>query len=71
MCTYLLTGVKTGYQRWLLDTWRKEGVEVTVSNYDVSDYGETECLFNAATSMAPIGGIFHLAAVSPFCIFSL
>ena len=57
-------GVRTGYQKWMIDTWEKKSVEVLVSKYDVADYGETESLLNQASSLAPIGGIFHLAAVS-------
>ena len=58
------SGVKTGYQRRLLAIWEKQGVEVLISNKDVSSANDTQLLFSDVKRMGPVGGVFHLAAVS-------
>uniref|UniRef100_A0A915ISR1 Ketoreductase (KR) domain-containing protein n=1 Tax=Romanomermis culicivorax TaxID=13658 RepID=A0A915ISR1_ROMCU len=63
------SGVKTGYQARCLNFWRKNGVKVTISNLDVSDYGQTVQLLREAEKLGPIGGIFNLAMVLRDCLF--
>ena len=43
--------------------WRAQGVAVTVIRRDVTDDVEAKLLMDEALKQAPVGGIFHLAAV--------
>ncbi len=65
------SGVKTGYQKWKLDTLSQQHVVTKVSKLDVSDIDEAEQLLKEAVSLGPIGGIFHLAAVSSVFILTI
>ena len=58
------SGVKTGYQNWKMDNFKANGVQVEVSNLDVSEYDQADQLLQEADRMGPVGGVFHLAAVS-------
>ena len=58
------SGVKTGYQQWKLDILKSKGVDLKVSNLDVSDYDQALQLLQEANKMGPVGGVFHLAVVS-------
>ena len=65
-CHMILTsrsGVTTGYQKRKLQQWRKLGANVKISNKDVSFMDQCEALLTETAQMAPVGGIFHLAAV--------
>lgn len=57
------SGAHTGYQAYRRQTWEDLGVQVVVTQTDVSDAVAVESLIDAAEEMAPVGGIFHLAMV--------
>ena len=57
------SGVTTGYQKRKLQQWRRLGANVKISNKDVSCMDQCEALLTEANKIAPLGGIFHLAAV--------
>lgn len=57
------SGIKTGYQRLVVERLRENGAKVVVSSIDNStDEGSRE-LIEEANKLAPIGGIFNLAMV--------
>ncbi|XP_014669584.1 PREDICTED: fatty acid synthase-like [Priapulus caudatus] len=57
------SGMKTGYQQYRLAEWRNLGVKVEVSKMDASIEAQARQLIDVTQQMAPLGGIFHLAAV--------
>ena len=58
------SGVKTGYEKQTLHLWKNRGILVEVYKHDVSNFKQTQMLFQEAEKYGPIGGVFHLAAVS-------
>jgi fatty acid synthase, animal type len=56
-------GVKDGYQRYRIAGWERQGVDVVVSQGDVSTAEGARSLVEAAQRRAPLAGIFHLAMV--------
>ena len=56
--------VTTGYQRWMLERMKKLGACVQVRTDDICNAEQTKNLMNEALSLGPVGGVFHLAAVS-------
>ena len=58
------SGVRTGYQRWCIEQWKKNGVQVKVSTCNVKCRDETDQLIREAASMGAVGGVFHLAVVN-------
>ncbi|KAJ8688225.1 hypothetical protein QAD02_024020, partial [Eretmocerus hayati] len=57
------SGVRTGYQSLCIRRWREIGINVVVSTEDVTTPVGAEKLITAANKIAPVGGIFNLAAV--------
>lgn len=57
------SGVKTGYQALCIRRWRENGANVVVSTADATSAKGAEELINEARKLAPVGGIFNLAAV--------
>ncbi|XP_033100036.1 fatty acid synthase-like [Anneissia japonica] len=57
------SGIKTGYQALCVKGWREKGVNVVVSNRDVSKQEEAELLIKESSQIGPIAGVFHLAMV--------
>uniref|UniRef100_G3NC33 Fatty acid synthase n=1 Tax=Gasterosteus aculeatus TaxID=69293 RepID=G3NC33_GASAC len=57
------SGIKNGYQAKRVREWRSRDVEVLVSTNDVSTLGGTQRLIAEASSLGPVGGVFHLAMV--------
>ena len=57
------SGVTTGYQTWKIKRMSQMGAQVLVRKYDVCKMGQAEKLIKDATTMGPVGGVFHLAAV--------
>ncbi|XP_075746848.1 fatty acid synthase-like isoform X2 [Rhipicephalus microplus] len=55
------SGVRTGYQRLCLHRFRKAGANVIVRKIDASEEGGAQKVFEEATAMGPVGGIFILA----------
>ncbi|XP_066589497.1 fatty acid synthase [Prorops nasuta] len=57
------SGVRTGYQALCIRRWREKGINVTVSTSDVTTLEGAERLLKESNKIAPVGGIFNLAAV--------
>ncbi|XP_041672485.1 fatty acid synthase [Cheilinus undulatus] len=57
------SGIRNGYQAKRVREWQSQGVEVLVSTKDVSTLEGTEKLIKEASSLGPVGGVFHLAMV--------
>ncbi|XP_063391024.1 fatty acid synthase-like [Cydia fagiglandana] len=57
------SGVRTGYQSWCIRRWRSAGVVVLVSRAEAATAAGARALLREAAAAAPVGGVFHLAAV--------
>ena len=56
-------GLQTGYQQWMVERMQRKGADVNISRLDVTHLEQAQELLTMAGNIAPIGGIFHLAAV--------
>ena len=56
-------GLKTGYQKYVVQQMEDSGCKVDVTKFDIRDPNQTKELLQNASQTATIGGIFHLAAV--------
>lgn len=57
------SGLKTGYQASMVRRWTERGVRVTIDTSDVTTERGAEALLRAGNQLAPVGGVFNLAAV--------
>ena len=57
------SGIRTGYQALCIRRWREMGITIQVSTTDVTTESGAESLLKEAMKLAPVGGIFNLAAV--------
>ncbi|CAH2981095.1 unnamed protein product [Chilo suppressalis] len=57
------SGVRTGYQAWVVRSLKQNGAEVQVSTQDATTPEGARELMRAAAAMGPVGGVFNLAAV--------
>ncbi|KAL6440739.1 hypothetical protein ACFW04_003291 [Cataglyphis niger] len=57
------SGIRTGYQALCVRRWRENGVKILVSTADVTTLSGAERLIQESSRLAPVGGIFNLAAV--------
>lgn len=57
------SGIRTGYQSLCVRRWRETGVKIFISTADVTSVSGTERLIQESNRLAPVGGIFNLAAV--------
>lgn len=57
------SGVRNGYQSLCIRRWREMGINIVVSKCDATTIDGAEKLINISNKLAPIGGIFNLAAV--------
>lgn len=57
------SGIRTGYQALCVRRWRESGVKVAISTADVTTLSGAERLFAESNKLAPVGGVFNLAAV--------
>ncbi|KPJ07407.1 Fatty acid synthase [Papilio machaon] len=57
------SGVRTGYQSWCIRRWRARGVHVALSTADATGVAGARALLREAAALAPVGGVFNLAAV--------
>lgn len=55
--------LKNAYQRYHVERWRSRGVEVTVSQEDITTEAGAEALVTTSQRHAPLGAVFHLAMV--------
>lgn len=63
------SGIKTGYQSLLVRRWRDCGIQVSIDTNDITESAGAIKLLQEANKLAPIAGIFHLAAVMHSAIF--
>lgn len=58
------SGIRTGYQSMMVSRWTERGnVEVLIDTSEVTTSNGVRNLLTAANKLAPVGGIFNLAAV--------
>ncbi|KZC13477.1 PREDICTED: fatty acid synthase [Dufourea novaeangliae] len=57
------SGIRTGYQSMAVRRWRGMGVNIAISTVDVTTLAGARQLLKESSEIAPIGGIFNLAAV--------
>lgn len=57
------SGIRNGYQALCVRRWRENGVKVLVSTADVTTLSGAERLIQESNRLAPVGGIFNLAAI--------
>ncbi|XP_012261752.1 fatty acid synthase [Athalia rosae] len=57
------SGIRTGYQALCIRRWRETGVNITISTTDATTLSGAEKLIKETQKLAPVGGIFNLAAV--------
>lgn len=57
------SGIRTGYQALCVRRWRENGVKIVVFTTDVTTLSGAERLIQESNRLAPVGGIFNLAAV--------
>ncbi|XP_072747993.1 fatty acid synthase-like [Anoplolepis gracilipes] len=56
-------GIRTGYQALRVQHWRESGIKVIISTADITTLSGAEYLLDESNRLAPVGGIFNLAAV--------
>jgi fatty acid synthase len=57
------SGIRTGYQALCVRRWREKGVKIVISTADVTTLTGATSLITESSQLAPVGGIFNLAAV--------
>ncbi|XP_029673475.1 fatty acid synthase-like [Formica exsecta] len=57
------TGIRTGYQAFRVRHWRESGIKIIISTADITTLSGAERLIDESNRLAPVGGIFNLAAV--------
>src|SRR5580765_836608 len=57
------TGIRAGYQASRVRHWREKGIKIVISTADITTSSGAECLIDESNRLAPVGGIFNLAAV--------
>ncbi|XP_076288350.1 fatty acid synthase 1 [Lasioglossum baleicum] len=57
------SGIRNGFQSMCVRRWREAGVNVVVSTVDATTMAGSRKLIEESNKMAPVGGIFNLAAV--------
>ena len=57
------SGIRTGYQAMCIRRWRALGINVTISTDDATTPAGAEKLISLSSKLAPVGGVFNLAAV--------
>ncbi|XP_014471165.1 PREDICTED: fatty acid synthase-like [Dinoponera quadriceps] len=57
------SGIRTGYQALCVRRWRESGVKIVVSTADTTTLSGAERLFAESEKLAPVAGVFNLAAV--------
>lgn len=57
------SGIRNGFQSMCVRRWRESGVKVTISTVDATTMAGAKKLIQDSNKLAPVGGIFNLAAV--------
>lgn len=57
------SGIQTGYQKYRINIWRSQGINIEISTYDLTTLAGAKDTVKLAQSLGPLGGIFNLAGV--------
>lgn len=57
------SGVQTGYQKYRVNIWRSQGINIEISTYDLTTLAGAKDTIKLSKSLGPLGGIFNLAGV--------
>lgn len=57
------SGIQTGYQRYRVNIWKSQGINVEISTYDLTTLAGAKDTIKLALSLGSLGGIFNLAGV--------
>lgn len=57
------SGIQTGYQKYRVNTWRSQDINIEISTYDLTTLAGANDTVKLALSLGPLGGIFNLAGV--------
>lgn len=57
------SGVKTGYQKLMINRWTQKNCTIEIDTNDVTNFEGCRMLLKSAKELGHIGGIFNLAAV--------
>ncbi|XP_011695797.1 PREDICTED: fatty acid synthase [Wasmannia auropunctata] len=57
------SGIRNGYQALCVRRWRERGVKIVIFTADVTTLSGAQRLIQESNRIAPVGGIFNLAAV--------
>lgn len=57
------SGIQTGYQKYRVNVWRSQGINVEISTYDLTTLAGAKDTIKLALNLGPLGGIFNLAGV--------
>ncbi|CAL1290486.1 unnamed protein product [Larinioides sclopetarius] len=57
------SGLKTGYQKLCMNRWKKETINVIVSNLNATKMEDAKALLKMASEIRPVAAVFNLALV--------
>lgn len=57
------SGIQTGYQKYRVNVWRSQCINVEISTYDLTTLAGAKDTIKLALNLGPLGGIFNLAGV--------
>lgn len=57
------SGIQTGYQKYRVNIWKSQGINVEISTYDLTTLPGAKDTIQLALSLGSLGGIFNLAGV--------
>ncbi|XP_039302494.1 fatty acid synthase [Solenopsis invicta] len=57
------SGIRTGYQALCVRRWRESGIQIVVCTENITTLMGAKSLIQKSNRIAPVGGIFNLAAV--------
>ncbi|XP_039309372.1 fatty acid synthase-like [Solenopsis invicta] len=63
------SGIRTGYQAFCVRCWRENGVKIIIFTEDVTTSSGAQRLIQESNRLAPVGGVFNLAAVIRDALF--
>ncbi|VVC37697.1 Acyl transferase/acyl hydrolase/lysophospholipase,Acyl transferase,GroES- [Cinara cedri] len=57
------SGLQTGYQKYRVQIWKSQGINVEISTYDLTTLEGAKDTIKLALSLGSLGGIFNMAGV--------
>lgn len=57
------SGIQTGYQKYRVNIWKNQGINVEISTYDLTTLAGAKDTIQLALTLGSLGGIFNLAGV--------